>query len=41
MRDFLPTIEQRIATPLGAEADATLVDPTQPVKVRVYWRVVY
>lgn len=33
MRDFLPTIEQRIATPLGVEADATLVDPTHPVKV--------
>ncbi|KXZ48543.1 hypothetical protein GPECTOR_27g714 [Gonium pectorale] len=32
-RDFLPTIEQQLQTPLGAVADATLCDPTKPIKV--------
>ncbi|KAG2498650.1 hypothetical protein HYH03_003396 [Edaphochlamys debaryana] len=33
VRDFLPTIEQQVQTPLGAVADATLCDPTKPIKV--------
>ena len=33
MRDFLPTIEQQVQTPLGAVADATLCDPSKPIKV--------
>ena len=32
-RDWLPTMEQQISSPVGV-ADATFVDPTQPVKVR-------
>lgn len=32
-RDWLPTMQQQIASPVGV-ADATFVDPTQPVKVR-------
>lgn len=31
-RDWLPTMEQQISSPVGV-ADATFVDPTQPVKV--------
>lgn len=34
-RDWLPTMEQQISSPVGV-ADATFVDPTQPVKVRNY-----
>ena len=33
-RDWLPTMEQQVASPVGI-ADATFVDPTQPVKVRL------
>ena len=31
-RDWLPTMEQQVASPVGL-ADATFVDPMQPVKV--------
>ena len=31
-RDWLPTMQQQINSPVGV-ADATFVDPTQPVKV--------
>ena len=31
-RDWLPTMEQQVSSPVGV-ADATFVDPTQPVKV--------
>lgn len=33
MRDFLPTVEQQLTTPLGVAADCTLVDPSRPIKV--------
>ena len=32
MRDFLPTMEGVIDTPMGP-ADVTFVDPTRPIKV--------
>ena len=32
-RDWLPTMQQQVYTPVGP-ADATFVDPTQPVKVK-------
>lgn len=32
-RDWLPTIDGQVQTPLGV-ADATFVDPMQPIKVR-------
>lgn len=32
-RDWLPTIDGQVQTPLGI-ADATFVDPSQPIKVR-------
>ena len=33
-RDWLPTMQQQVNSPVGV-ADATFVDPTQPVKVRI------
>ncbi|KAG2429517.1 hypothetical protein HXX76_010752 [Chlamydomonas incerta] len=33
MREFQPTVEQQVETPLGAIADATICDPDQPIKV--------
>ncbi|KAG2446901.1 hypothetical protein HYH02_008057 [Chlamydomonas schloesseri] len=33
MREFQPTMEQQVETPLGAIADATICDPDQPIKV--------
>ena len=35
MRDFLPTMEGVVDTPMGP-ADVTFVDPTRPIKVSVY-----
>ncbi|GIL74414.1 hypothetical protein Vretimale_2057 [Volvox reticuliferus] len=33
VREFLPTMEQQVQTPLGEVADATLVDPSRPIKI--------
>ena len=33
MREFLPTIDTVIDSPMGP-ADATFIDPTRPIKVR-------
>lgn len=32
VRDFLPTVDLTVPTPLGVEADATVVDPGRPIK---------
>jgi hypothetical protein len=33
VREWLPVIEGEVETPLGATADVTFVDPTQPIKL--------